>query len=60
MKLLKKKSKYTDTRSKFIKGTSAPDTGNFSINPPEILTPFYSKDQDNLWSNFMGISAQKH
>ena len=25
---------------KFIKGTSAPDSGNFSVNPPEILTLF--------------------
>ena len=28
------------SRIKFIKGTSAPDSGNFSVNPPEILTPF--------------------
>lgn len=40
MKILKKVNRAEISRIKFINGTSAPDTGNFSVNPPEILTPF--------------------
>ena len=40
MQILKKVNRPEISRIKFIKGISAPDTGNFSVNPPEILTPF--------------------